>query len=51
MLRSGAGGAPKISIDEAPTPKIPAENPADILAVDDALEQLAEQDERMAKGR
>ncbi len=43
------GGAPKISIDEAPTPEIPAENPVDILAVDDALERLAEQDERMAK--
>lgn len=43
------GGAPKISIDEAPTPEIPAENPADILAVDDALRRLAKQDERMAK--
>lgn len=43
------GDRSPVPLEEGQTPEIPARNPADILAVNDALERLAEQDERMAR--
>lgn len=43
------GDAPVVSLDAAPRSTIPAEGPEELLVVDDALDRLAEEDERMAR--
>jgi RNA polymerase sigma factor (TIGR02999 family) len=43
------GDAPIVSLAEAPPSEVPADGPEEVLVVDDALDRLAEKDERMAR--
>jgi RNA polymerase sigma factor (TIGR02999 family) len=43
------GDAPIVSLEEATPSEVPADSPEEVLVVDDALDRLAEKDERMAR--
>jgi RNA polymerase sigma factor (TIGR02999 family) len=43
------GDAPIVSLEETPPSEVPADSPEEVLVVDDALDRLAETDERMAR--
>jgi RNA polymerase sigma factor (TIGR02999 family) len=43
------GEAPTVSLDTVSRTEVPARSPEELLVIDDALERLAEKDERMAR--